>query len=119
MTSANNELLKSFRKIVREEIETEGKNIRDEVSSDVTSLKIKISNDINYLSDRVKNVEVGMNSLDKKVEEFEKKVFSEFRKVNKNIKDSVNFLDKENLKLRKRLESVEGELNITPPAAQL
>lgn len=99
--------LKEIKKVVREEVEAEGKNIRDEVGDSVRESRIRVQQDIRELSDRIKNLEIRVNSMEQGMKK-------EFEKVRKEVKNSVNFLDKDYVKLRKRVETIEKHLNLEP-----
>lgn len=62
-------------KRIREEIEAEGRNIRDELKSDIISSRIRIQQEIRDLADRIKNLEIRINSLGKDIKK-------DFQKLN-------------------------------------
>ncbi len=88
--------LQSIRKIVREEVETEAENIKTELQSDLKMNLVRIVGELRELKDRLKNVEIKIN------------------KIQKDIKYAVDFLDKEGLKVVKRVEKVEKRLGLGP-----
>lgn len=67
---------KLFSKRIREEIEAEGRNIRDELKSDILSSRIRVQQEIRDLADRIKNLEIRTNGL-------EKDITKSFQKLNK------------------------------------
>lgn len=93
-------------KRIREEIEAEGRNIRDELKSDIISSRIRIQQEIRDLADRIKNLEIRTNSLEKDIKK-------DFQKLNKRFTDLFDFLDKDQLKTSKRVERIEQHLNLS------
>ena len=57
--------LRVFRKLVREEVEAEGKNIKDDLGYDISSLKIRVSAELGEVKDRLKNLEIRVLSVEK------------------------------------------------------
>ena len=96
-----------FSKRVREEIEAEGKNIRDDLKSDIFSSRIRIQQEIRDLADRIKNLEIRVNNLNKDTQKG-------FQKLNKRFTDLFDFLDKDQLRTLKRVERIEEHLHLEP-----
>jgi len=88
--------LNQIRKVVREEVEGESKSLKEELQGEIKLVRIEIQKDIRALTNRIKNLEIVTN------------------KIQKDIKSIINFFDKEFLRLRKRVEKVEEHLNIPP-----
>jgi len=86
--------LKEIRKIVREEVETESQNIKDEIQADIKMSLIRVSGELNQIKDRLKNLEIKAN------------------KIQKDLKYAVNFLDKEGLRVGKRVKRIEEHLGL-------
>ena len=97
--------LKEIRKIVRVEVEAEGRNIRDELKNDLITSRIRIQQEIRELGDRTKNLEVRMNI-------FEKNMEKAFNKLNKRFTELFDFLDKDQLRTSKRVRRIEEHLNL-------
>lgn len=97
-------LEKSTRKIVREEVETEGKNTRQELSHNIRVLRMELSTRIDSLDSRTKKLEVS-----------NQKILKEIGKVKKNLKETSNFLDIENIKAVKRVRALEVHLGFPEP----
>ena len=91
--------LSQIRKIIREEVETESQNIKDEIQADIKMSLVRISGELHRIQDRLKNVEIKIN------------------KIEKDLKYAVNFLDKESLKIQKRVERIEKHLKLEPLSA--
>src|SRR3989344_1669832 len=80
------------KKRVREEIEVEIQNVKNDLQADIKMSQIRILGEINNIKDRLKNVEIKIN------------------KIQKDLKYAVNFLDKEFLNTQKRVERTEKHL---------
>jgi len=91
--------LSQIRKVIREEVETESQNIKDEIQADIKMSLVRISGELHRIQDRLKNVEIKIN------------------KIQKDLKYAVNFLDKESLKIQKRVERIEKHLKLEPLSA--
>lgn len=90
--------LSQIRKVVREEVGNETQAVRDELQSDITMSRIEIQNEARGVKDRLKNVEIRVTKMHKDLK--------------KGIKQVTNFLDKENIKTRKRVDRVEEHLGL-------
>ena len=88
--------LKEIRKVIREEVEVESQNIKEEIQAEMKMNLVRILTEVRESKDRLKNVEIVV------------------RKIQKDLKEAVNFLDKEGLKITKRLEKVEDHLDLEP-----
>lgn len=84
------------KKRVREEIEVEIQNVKNDLQADIKMSQIRILGEINNIKDRLKNVEIKIN------------------KIQKDLKYAVNFLDKEFLNTQKRVERTEKHLGLEP-----
>lgn len=93
--------LKTFRKVIREEIEAEGKNIRDEINSRVISSRMSLQSDIRELSDRTKNLEVRTSSVEKIVKGTAKK-----------LDKAIRVFDHLDVNLRKRVVKLEENTDL-------
>lgn len=89
--------LKKMRVVIREEVEAE----KDELSSDFKISQMRILNEISSLKDKLKNIEIKLN------------------RIQKDLSTAVNFLDRENLKTTKRLDRVEKHLGFSPASGQI
>lgn len=98
---------KIVKKRVRQEVEAEGKNIRDDSRSELRSTRMRIQEDVRELSDRTKNLEVRTNSLEKEMKKG-------FKKIEKSLEKTSDFLDREDLKSKKRIKRIEKHLNLKP-----
>ncbi len=97
---------KLVRKVVREEVENETKALKEELQGDIIMARIRVQSDIEELKNRVKNVEIGLTSLETKVIKMHKDLKNE-------IKIVVEFLDKDNMKTAKRVMRIESHLGLT------
>lgn len=57
--------LSQIRQIVREEVEAESKSSREDLQGEIKLARIEIQNDIRGLTERVKNVEIATNKIQK------------------------------------------------------
>ena len=83
-----------IRKIVREEVETESKSLQEDLQGEIKLARIEIQKDIRDLKSKIKDLEISSN------------------KIQKDIKKIVSFFDEEYLQVRKRVERLEGHLNL-------
>jgi hypothetical protein len=93
MTLTNDDL-KKIRGVVREEVEAEVGNAKGDLDSSLSSLRLRNSYELSQISNRLKNLEVGQ------------------RKIQKDLDNTIDFLDKQDIKTEKRLEKVEKKLNL-------
>lgn len=88
--------LKEIRKIVREEVETESQNVKEELQADMKMNLVRTLSEMRELKNRMKNSEITL------------------RRIQKDLKYAVEFLDKEGLKINKKVERLEKHLNLEP-----
>ena len=86
--------LSQFRKVIREEVETESKSLQEELQGEIKLSRIEIQKEVRLVANKVKNLEIVIS------------------KIQKGIKSIVNFFDQEHLQLRKRVERLEEHLNL-------
>ena len=87
---------KEIRKIVREEVETEIQNAKEDLQSEMKMNLIRSTKETRDLKDRIKNIDIKLNN------------------IQKDMKYTINFLDKEGLKLQKRVDRIEKRLQPPP-----
>lgn len=87
---------KIVKKRIREEVEAESQNTKKELSSEMKMNLVRTLTELRELKDRLKNVEI------------------DIRKIQKDLKYTVDFLDKEGLRITKRVERIEKHLNLEP-----
>jgi len=87
---------KEFRKIIREEIEAESENMTNELQTEMKVNMMRTIGELKELNTRIKNVEVKLN------------------KIQKDVRYTVDFLDKEGFKTQKRVERLENHLHLSP-----
>jgi SMC interacting uncharacterized protein involved in chromosome segregation len=90
--------LKQIQIIVRQE----GKNIRSELRMEIKLLKMELSNRIAELERRLDKIEVDIDQMKKDI-----------RKIRKDLNYSVDFIDREYLELKKRVDRIEGRLQLS------
>lgn len=90
--------LKKLKSLLREEIENEVSTARDDIKSDITMSKIRIQGDIRELKDRIKSLEI--------------RTTKNHAEVRKEIREVLNFLDKQDVVIQKRAKKVEDHLNL-------
>jgi len=100
--------LKAIRKVIREEVTTEVKDSSKTLESQIRFTKIEIKNGIRELDDRVKNVEIRVESLHEDTKEIKKQV----KKTAINVEDVLGFLDAKDVELVKRVTKIEKHLNL-------
>lgn len=86
--------LATLRKIIREEVEAEGENTKTEIGSDITQLKIRMASEFRAVNNRLKNLEIKSN------------------KIQKDLKTTINFFDREVLGIKKKVDKVEEHLHL-------
>ena len=114
------EIDKIIQKRVREEVEAEGKNIKDGLGTDIRTSRMRIQEDIRELSSRVKNIEITIGRLEKTTQTVEKDIAvikKDLQRIEKKIDKSVDFIDREYLELKKRVERIEKHLKLEPLSA--
>lgn len=104
--------LSQIRKVVREEVGNETQVVRDELQSDITMSRIEIQNEIRGVKDRLKNVEIQTTKVQEGLKNVEIRVTKMHKDLKKEIKQVANFLDKEHMATRKRVERVEEHLGL-------
>ncbi|MEK7113007.1 MAG: hypothetical protein AAB875_06875 [Patescibacteria group bacterium] len=100
------------KKIVREEIEAEGKNTRDELKGDLITSRMRIQQEIRDLADRIKNLEIRVNNSANNSNKG-------FKNLDKRFTRLFDFLDKDQLKTAKRVERIEVHLKLPPIQSQI
>lgn len=103
--------LSQIKKVVREEVEAEGKNIRDGIESEVRMSRMRLQSDVSDLGDRLKNIEIRVNSLEKGNGE----ILKHIRKIRKDLDTNINLSDKFIIHLEKRVKIIEGKLDLETP----
>jgi hypothetical protein len=86
--------LKEVRKIIREETEAESEDLKNELQADMKMNMVRSVSELREINTRVKNIEIKLN------------------KIQKDLKYAVDFLDKDNLKIQKRVERIEEHLSL-------
>ena len=104
--------LNQIKKVVRDEVVSEGKHTQDELRTEIKLSRMQIQNDINGLTNRVKNLELQTNETGKAIVKLQKDV----TKIKKDAKFTANFLDREHLLLERRTKRIETHLGIQPLA---
>lgn len=84
--------------VVREEIEAEGENIRSEVMSEIKLAGMRSATELREINDRLKNLEITS------------------KKIQTDLRKTSDFLDRENLKVVKRVDKIENHLSLSESA---
>ncbi len=87
---------KEIRKIVREEVETEIQNAKEDLQAEMKMNLVRSTKETRDVKDRLKNVDIKLNN------------------IQKDMKYTTNFLDKEGLKAQKRVDRIEKHLRLPP-----
>jgi len=83
-----------LRKVFREEVEAEAKLTREELQSDILHTKLRIEEGLHTIENRLKNVEIKVNKIDKTVDVMRR------------------LLDQEQMNQRERSDQVEEHLTL-------
>jgi|SRR3989304_7169461 len=83
-----------IRKIIREEVESEVQSAKEELNHNITMLKIHFASEFKEVNDKLKNLDIRT------------------RKIQKDLDTTIDFFDKDFLKLRKRVEILEENPNL-------
>ena len=81
------EIEKLTKRVVREEVETEGENIRIELGSDIRMAGMRTTHELSEVNNRLKNLEIRSSRVEKGI-----------IKLQRDLKVTSNTLDVENLK---------------------
>ncbi len=106
-----NDDFSKFKKLIREEVEAEGKNTREELGSEILRTKMELSNQVSALGSRVKNVEIATNNLQKDVTIVKKDV----KRLQKDVDGVIYMTNNGSLAVQKRIRTIEGTLKIPSP----
>lgn len=90
--------LKQIRSLVREEVGNEVQASKDDLDSTIRDARMRVQVDVRGLADRVKNLEI--------------RVTRNHKEVLSKLERTSDFLDRENLKVVKRVEQIEEELRL-------
>ncbi len=88
--------LSQIRKVVREEVEEEGKNTKNELQAEIKLTRMEIQSEQINIKDRLKNLEIAA------------------KKIQKTVDTIIDFFDRQNLNIRKRVERIEESLGLSP-----
>lgn len=91
-----------IRKMLREEISLEFEPLKNSIKKEFVGISVLIIE----LSDRIKNLEIRVTSLEKRNDE----LIKEIKKLKKALKYSVDFIDKDYLKLKKQVDAIETKV---------
>ncbi len=91
--------LKAIRGIVREEVGNESQSTKDGLRVEIKLVRIRIEQKISQLADRTKNLEIRLTKVHKDLK--------------KEIKYVVNYLDKDIISAKKKIDRIEGHLGLS------
>lgn len=94
------------KRTVREEVEAEGERIRSEVGGEIKLAGIRTTTELREVNTRLKDLEIKTTRVEKGV-----------KKLRSDLKNSADFLDRENLKTVKRVQTIETHLGFSEPQA--
>lgn len=97
-----------IRKIVREEVEAEVGSFRDELQADIKLVRMELSLRIGKIEDRLKNIEIRSNSIEKTLQQIGKDV----KKLKRDVSVSIKMFDEQGVSLRKRVEKLEERIQV-------
>lgn len=97
--------LSQIKKLVREEVEAEGENTRSEIMSEIKLAGMRTATELREVNTRLKNLEIKTMRIEKDV-----------KKVQRDLRKTSDFLDRENLKTVKRVQKIEEHLDFPEPA---
>lgn len=101
--------LSRIKKIIREEIETETANLATSLRSEIKLARMEIQNDIKNLSGRMKDLGIQVKDLGIVAKSTQK----DLKRIENKIDKSIDFLDKDYLAMKKRVEVIEQHINIS------
>jgi predicted nuclease with TOPRIM domain len=104
--------LNQIKKVVRDEVSSEGRAIKSDLKSEITRTRVETSLKISNLANRVKDLEIQTNETNNHVLEVKKGV----KKIDKKFKELFDYLDKDHMQLVKRVVRIEDHLDIQPAA---
>jgi len=99
-----NDDFSKLKKLIREEVEAEGKNTREELSHDIAIGRMELSRQLNALGSRTKDLEIS-----------NQKILKDTNKIKKDLSVSINLTDKLQVKLENRVKVIEKVLKIPSP----
>lgn len=100
--------LSQIRKIIREEVETEVSDARQTLETLIRLTKMELKSEISDVDDRLKNVQIATNNLEKDMKIVKKDV----REIHKTINTIVKNYDEGDTALGKRVTKIETHLQI-------
>ena len=101
--------LNAMRKVIREEVEGEIRDAKQTLDTNIRLSRIQIQGDIRGLDDRVKNVELGVNKLEKDMKSNKR----ELRYLRKTLNVVIGDYDEKDHALDKRVTEIEGHLGLS------
>ncbi len=88
--------IQQIRGVVREEIEAEVSNAKTSLESQIRMSRMQVQHDISQLGDKVKDIEIDLKDIKKRV-----------RKTEKTVDIMIDMFDKDIIAVGKRVEKVE------------
>ncbi|MBI3985202.1 MAG: hypothetical protein HY344_04710 [Candidatus Levybacteria bacterium] len=93
--------IQQIRGVVREEIEAEVSSAKTSLESQIRMSRMQVQHDIGQLSDKVKDIEIDVKDVKKRV-----------RKTEKTVDTVIDFFDKDIVAVKKRVDRIEHHLSI-------
>ncbi len=93
--------IQQIRGVVREEIEAEVSNAKTSLESQIRMSRMQVQHDISQLGDKVKDIEIDLKDIKKRV-----------RKTEKTVDIMIDMFDKDIIAVGKRVEKVKQYLSL-------
>lgn len=97
--------LKSIRKVIREEVESEMGSATNTLKGQILLTKATISNSLSKVEDKIKDVDIKIGKVHKDLK--------------KEIKLVLNFLDQEDAAINNRVTKIEKHLNLPKTSLEI
>lgn len=91
-----------LKKIIRDEIETEGESIKTELGHEIKMTKIQSSSDMDTVQFRLKNIEIKTNNIQTNV-----------KKLRKDLSKTIDYFDKKSDEAKSGFRKTREELHLS------
>ena len=93
--------LQKIKRVLRSEIEAEGKRIKSYVSSEIKLFKFGVSNNLSSTNDRLKNIEIITSDTQSRI-----------KKLDKRLTKTINFFDNADADTRSKVNKTRKDLGL-------
>lgn len=100
--------LSQIRKVVREEVEVEAKTTRTDIEYEIKRVRIEFSLRLDKVEDYLKNIDIKNSRLEKEMQKMRKDI----TQIKKDINSLIGYSDENHIRLRKRIEKIEEQINL-------